>query len=252
LAKRLHPGRAAENGVSAAYLARRGFTGPTRIFEASWGGFLKTYGQGEYDESALTEGLGRDYRIMMTGFKPYASCRGVHSAIDSLLQLQSDNGFGPDDVEQIAVTISPFLYGMVGNAEIRTMLDAQMSLPYGLAVTLLTGDASIAQYSPEKRSSDEIHRALSRIRMNVDESIPPGVEPRVDVHLRDGRTVGTSVETALGAAENPLSDEALSDKFRSLVRLAYPESRVEALLDALWNVDRLDNLQPLVELLAAE
>jgi len=57
MSKRYHPGRAAETGVLAAALARAGFTGPTRVFEAEWGGFLKTYAAGRARPAALTDAL---------------------------------------------------------------------------------------------------------------------------------------------------------------------------------------------------
>jgi len=88
MSKRLHPGRAAENGVTAAYLARRGFTGPARIFEAEWGGFLSTYAPDGGDPDALTTELGESYRILQSGIKPYASCRGVHSSIAPCLNYR--------------------------------------------------------------------------------------------------------------------------------------------------------------------
>jgi len=41
MTKRLHPGKAAENGVFAAHLARHGFTGPAEILDAEWGASVR-------------------------------------------------------------------------------------------------------------------------------------------------------------------------------------------------------------------
>lgn len=250
MSKRLHPGKASENGVVAAYLARRGFTGPSQIFEATWGGFLSTYAPDTADPAALTEDLGQDYRILLTGFKPYASCRGVHSAIDALLELRDAHSFAVDDVERIVVTGRPFAVQMVGNAEIHTMLDAQMSLPYGLAVTLLTGDASIEQYTAEWRESPKVRKMLAKISMVEDARIPTTEEPTVEVQLYDGRCFHARVDIALGAAERPLSDEQLARKFRSLTSLALPEAQVDELLEMLWHIDDLDSVDALWPLLS--
>ena len=40
MTKRFHPGKASENGLTAALLARSGMSGPREVLEAQWGGFL--------------------------------------------------------------------------------------------------------------------------------------------------------------------------------------------------------------------
>jgi 2-methylcitrate dehydratase PrpD len=42
MTKRFHPGKAAENGLSAALLAQAGMSGPRMVVEAEWGGFFST------------------------------------------------------------------------------------------------------------------------------------------------------------------------------------------------------------------
>jgi 2-methylcitrate dehydratase PrpD len=42
-AKRIHAGRAAEGGLLATLLARQGVTGPVRVFDDVWGGFLRAF-----------------------------------------------------------------------------------------------------------------------------------------------------------------------------------------------------------------
>lgn len=249
MSKRLHPGKASENGVISAYLARGGFTGPTRIFEAEWGGFLRTYADGDYDLDALTVGLGDEFRIMLTGFKPYASCRGVHSAVDSVFFLRSEHDFDPADISKIIVRARPLLMDMVGNTDIQTMLDAQMSLPYGIAVALLSGNAGISQYTPERRASADVRDLISKIEMVADTSAVHREEPIVEIHLVDGRKLIRRVDIALGDAENPLSDEALTEKFRDLAGMALPADQVEQIIKMVWTIEQLDDVRDLCALL---
>ena len=82
MSKRYHTGRAAEIGLTAAYMARAGFSGPTGVLDAEYGGYLATYCDDRAQPAAFTEGLGREYRIMKSGIKPYAACRGLHAALD--------------------------------------------------------------------------------------------------------------------------------------------------------------------------
>ena len=79
--KKLHPGRAAEGGLTAALLAANGFTGPAKIFDpGAWGSFFKTFSPKQSDPSRLVEGFGENWRLDRCSIKPYATCRGTHSA----------------------------------------------------------------------------------------------------------------------------------------------------------------------------
>ncbi len=71
MSKRFHPGRSSENGVSAALLAEAGLVGPRFILEAEWGGFYKTYAGAVANPEATVAALGREFRILQTGQKPF-------------------------------------------------------------------------------------------------------------------------------------------------------------------------------------
>lgn len=249
MSKRYHVGRAAESGATAALLSREGFTGPSRIFEAEWGGFLNTYSREGGSVQTLTEGLGEDFRILKSGIKPYASCRGVHSAIDSLKSLQSEFAFDQADISTITVHIDPFGMGMVGGRQTHSLLSTQMSLPYGLAVTLSQRDASIRQYTEEKRQDSQIRKALELIEMNPTTEMSKDEEPVVEVRLKDGRTMSRRVEVALGAPGNPVSDEDLDAKFTSLASMTLDTDRVASLLALLRRAPEIGNLFELWQLL---
>jgi len=103
MTKRFHPGRAAENGVSSAMLAEAGLVGPRYILDAAWGGFYATYSGAVATPEASLENLGREFRILRSGQKPYACCRGLHSSVEALLDLIAERKVCGDDIEQIIV-----------------------------------------------------------------------------------------------------------------------------------------------------
>ena len=90
MTKRFHPGKAAENGLSAALLAQAGMTGPRQVLEAKWGGFFSTYSPGIATPEATLDGLGKEFRIDRSGMKPYACCRGLHACLDALFQIMPE------------------------------------------------------------------------------------------------------------------------------------------------------------------
>src|SRR6185503_677795 len=80
-----HAGRAAQNGVEAALLARAGFTGPATVLEGSKGFFQAT--ANEYDAAAATAGLGAEYEIDATSFRPYFGCNSTIAASGATAQM---------------------------------------------------------------------------------------------------------------------------------------------------------------------
>lgn len=61
MTKRFYPGKASENGLSAALLARSGMTGPRKVLEAD-AGFFATYSRGTATPQATLAGLGTEFR----------------------------------------------------------------------------------------------------------------------------------------------------------------------------------------------
>src|SRR5262249_40298410 len=103
MTKRFHPGRAAENGLSAALLAEAGLTGPRQVLEAEWGGFFSTYGPDVATPELTLAGLGTEFRIARSGMKPYACCRGLHACLDSLFDMMRETGAGSSGVAGMVV-----------------------------------------------------------------------------------------------------------------------------------------------------
>lgn len=157
--KRLHPGRAAHSGVLAARLAREGFTGPATIIEGD-NGFINAFSYGEkLDLEAMTRGLGSDYRALGTAIKPYPCCRFEHGAIDLALEAHAA-GIAPGAIKEVAVRI--YRTDVLSyHREPKNAVDAQFNVPYGVAVALVKGKLSLADFT-EQAIRDEAVLAVSR------------------------------------------------------------------------------------------
>jgi 2-methylcitrate dehydratase PrpD len=249
MSKRLHPGFAAQTGVIAAYLASNNVTGPTSIFEAAWGGFFPTYIGDKATPEKTVDGLGTDFRILLSGFKPYAACRGNHSSIDSMLALRREHGLRAEMVDHIKVGGSPTHVKQLAKQNVKTMLDAQFSIPYSIAVSLATGGAMLDQYSPEQVRRPEILAIASRVKVEHDPRVKDGEEPFIEVHLKDGRVLPKRVLIARGDRENPLTEEELRAKFRTTAGQALNPTKVAALEKAVARVADMKHIGELAELL---
>ncbi|MBI3045097.1 MAG: MmgE/PrpD family protein [Betaproteobacteria bacterium] len=250
MSKRVHPGFAAQSGVVSAYLAASRVTGPTCIFESDWGGFFPTYAGDKAEPEKATAGLGSDFRIRIVGFKPYAACRGNHGSIDAILELRREANILPETVTRVVVRGSRTHVKQLGKQDVQTMLDAQFSLPYSIAVALATGGAMLDQYTPEALRRPEILALARRVEVVHDEQVTTGEQPFVDVHLTDGRVLTRRVLIPRGDRRNPLSEDELRAKFRSNASLVLGGAQAARLEEAVARVSALDNVGELAALLA--
>lgn len=240
--KKLHSGRAAEGGLLAARFAQQGISGPTQLFEDAWGGFLKTLAGDAAHPQALDADLGVVWKLARCSIKPYASCRGTHSAIDALGLLLEQLQVQVDQVEDVQVSLCGFLRDMCGGHDVDTLAAAQMSLPYALAAWLVHGHCRLQAYDDASRNDPRIAQWMSRIHLEVDPQLSEDGEPLVTLRTVDGRQACLCVEVPLGAPGNPLSEGALEEKFFSLAERVMPRRQAGELLGQLWRLEELDSV----------
>ncbi|MBB2886154.1 MULTISPECIES: MmgE/PrpD family protein [Pseudomonas] len=243
--KRLHSGRAAEGGLLAARFAQQGITGPTKLFDNVWGGFLKTLAADTAVPEALDAELGHVWKLARCSIKPYAACRGTHSAIDALDLLLDQLQVSAEQVEDVQVSLCGFLQDMCGGQDVSTLPAAQMSLRYALAARLVHGHCRLEAYDDEQRRHPRIAHWMSRIRLEVDPHLSEDGEPVVSVRTVDSRQASLCVEVPLGAPGNPLSDAALEEKFFSLAGRVIPLQQAKELLEQLWRLEELESVRAL-------
>lgn len=237
--KKLHAARAAEGGVQAALLAQRGINGPSAVFDARWGGFLQTLAPETQQPAALTADLGRVWKLARCSIKPYAACRGTHSAVDALDLLLSQHQVHFEQIERIVVGLNPFLLDMCGGRELQSLASAQMSLPYALAARALYGSAELASYDDANRLHPRVDAFMARIVLAIDEQQGRDDEPWVRIETQQGEQWQQHVPVPSGAPSNPLSLDALLAKYRSLASRVLPLEQVgqlEAICLALEDV----------------
>ena len=246
MSKRYHTGRAAEIGVTAAYMARAGFTGPARVLDAEYGGFLTTYCDVSAKPAAFTHDLGRAYGILKSGIKPYAACRGLHAPLDVVLRLRAEYGLKADDIKHIELRCSAANKLSIGDPSPTTRLAAQMSLPYGVAVGLVTGRASLAEFE-DKWINDTVVRDLtSRVTMTVDPDQDENSEPIVSIVTTAGERLEGHEPIGLGDPLNPLTTEQVVAKYRDLAPRALSADAVSNLEKAVFNLPAADSMPNLM------
>lgn len=249
MTKRMHPGKAAETGVAAAYLAQAGMTGPTYILESDWGGFFKTYCGTHAQPEKVLERLGEFNAIALTGIKPYACCRASHGAIDAMLELREKHGLHAEDIARIEVHCPAHTVKLVGGYRVGSVLEAQMSLPYSLAVTALTGCADLPQFTPPQIDHPQIQRLMQVITLVGDLPSDHVHGPIVQVQCNDGRNLQAQVQFAKGHPSNPISDAELRAKTHSLITPRLGKARFEAIEQVVADLHQASDFRTFAALL---
>jgi 2-methylcitrate dehydratase PrpD len=237
--KRLHPGRAAANGVLAARLAHEGFTGPATIFEGKHG-FFNAYSYGEtIDPEAMLRGLGDDWHALGTAIKPYPCCRFEHGAIDLAIEAHR-NGIAASDVRDVVVR----LYRtdvLTYHREPMNAVDAQFNVPYGVAVGLVRGRVALSDFTDDAIRDQRILAMARRIEVIEDPEYtaryPQDYQVEMTIRLGDG-------SERRYFSECPSGDPAAAQYVADPARLhAEVERKVDALLDECGFGDRATGLR---------
>ena len=243
--KRFNPGPAARNGVAAARMAQLGFTGAETIFEGERG-FLKAFTDKTRPQE-LEKGLKGPYELLIE-FKPYSCARPIHNAIDCALDVRGQEGFRVDDVQAIRFERHPDWAKYHQNKRPQTYHEAQVSLPFSVAVALLEGKALLKQYSDRNIRKPEVKRLSDMVTITEDASLPRGVSCRMTATLRGGRKLTSQVDWPKGSIQNPMNDDEMRAKFESLAGPVIGEKRARSLIERVMDLEKVRDVGELMKL----
>jgi 2-methylcitrate dehydratase PrpD len=256
MVKRFHCGRAAQSGVYSALLARRGFTGITNVLEAPYGGYLSSLSDKPVP-AKLTAGLGTVWETANVGYKPHASVTSIHTALDALADLMSEQQLAADDIARVEAGLSHMTHvHCAWKYEAQGVTAAQMNLYYGLAVIALDGGAFVDQYREDRLHDPRILDFIGRIHASVDpaiEAMGPAFRhaARLKVETRDRRTYTREILHRRGSPENPLKPGDIEYKFRNVARGCLAPARLERVVEICKTLDRQTDTRELIAILAA-
>jgi len=245
--KPFHAGRAAQNGLLAAMLVQRGFTGTDNIFTGARG-FMGVMAK-DFDLNDLTEGLGAHWELPAVGLKPYACGAGNHALIDAMLALRTKDGVSPDTIQHVDGSLRRFAPNLIRHRHPLSALDTKFSYFHAMSVALVHGQALPAQFTEERAKDPVLSGVREKIDLVEDESQSRG-SVTVTMKLKDGRAYTERIAHATGTPGNPLSDAQVEEKFRGLAGEIHPGDRVERLTRMLWDIEKLDDAKELARLLA--
>ncbi len=255
MTKPLHAGRAARDGVTAAMLAKDGFTSAPEAITAQ-SGFLDLFGGAECVEERskeIAENLGKEFSLVSPGlaFKAYAACACTHPALDALLELREEHHLKAEEVKEIICGLTPYAQSQLQFQIPPDGLAGKFSAPYTLAVALLDGTAGLEQFEAERISDSRLQELMRRVHVcdlseMYSEPNVPLTAAVIRVRRKDGSVLEKFVDRPLGDPAKPLGEDALRGKFEQCATRVLPREKVVGALDALANLPELSTIGELI------
>lgn len=234
MTKSFHPGRASQNGLTAALLAAQNFTSSDQPIEAArgWANVVST----AHNYREITEGLGERYQISFNSYKPFPCGVVIHPAIDASLQLRSENRLSGAEIDRIELRVNPLVLELTGKKTPQTGLEAKFSVYHAVAAAIVYGRVGEAEFGDRAVRDAAVVALRDRVSAVIDKSISED-QVRVAIVLKDSRRLEKFVEHAVGSARNPMSNAQLEAKVKGLADGILPAGRVARLIELSWNLE---------------
>jgi 2-methylcitrate dehydratase PrpD len=248
--KRLHLGKAAEGGVTAAQLAARGFAGPESVLEGKFG-FCQSFSDSP-NLAYLTHRLGREWESMNICIKRCACHINAHAPIEALQELRTEVPFKPEDIRAIEIGGIEKLVTHHANYQPTDLMMAQYSIPFCVALSVYFDPTDPANFTEKKLKDKKILALMRKVRLKVDHEIEAqgwDRAARVTVELGNKRRHSKLVIHFKGTLLNPMTAAEVEDKARKLTRGILSERRLERLVESVQNLEKVADVSQLGDLL---
>jgi 2-methylcitrate dehydratase PrpD len=245
MCKNFHSGRAAENGLLAAFLAQQGFDSvPDGI-----GGprcFAHVLGESP-DLEAVVRNLGESYEVTKNTYKAYPCGVVIHPVIDACVQIAETQGFDPESVTAVEIRGNPFLIELTGRKTPTKTLEGKLSVFHSAAAALIARRAGEQEFADAFIQRRDVMVLRDKVSVQPDAQIRED-EAHVTLKLSDGRTLRQHVEHATGTAERPMTDREIETKFHGLCEPYLPASQIKSLIDRCWNITEVHDAATFAQL----
>jgi 2-methylcitrate dehydratase PrpD len=236
MTKSFHPGRAAQNGLTAALLASRNFTSSNAGLEAprGWANVLST----TRNYAAITGNLGGHFEISENSYKPFPCGVVIHPAIDGCIQLRNQYKLAAGEIERVELKVHPLVLELTGRRTPQSGLEAKFSVYHAAAAAIVDGAVGEKQFSDQAVRNPAIVALRGRVTAVVDPAIAED-QVRITIIMKDQRRLEKYIEHCAGSAKNPMTNPQLEAKFAGLAEGVLPPEQTRRLMDLCWNAAAL-------------
>ncbi|MGA2099407.1 MAG: MmgE/PrpD family protein, partial [Candidatus Acidiferrum sp.] len=232
----------AYGATSAAFLAMRGVTGPLEVFEGK-GGLMDAI-TGTFELDWAHEDL---EVVLKTNIKKYNAEFHAQTAMEAALELHSAQQVKPAEIKAISVDIFDVAYNIIGGGNdgnkqhVQTKEEADHSLPYMIAVALIDGAVTPAQYEPNRILKQDVQDLLRKVIIRPDKSMserfPAEMPCHIQIELNDGKKLSIEKHDYEGFYTRPMPWDKVVAKFNSLASPYTNEAQRAAIVEAVAQLE---------------
>ena len=240
-------GMGARNGVTAAIMVQLGFTGVWDVLDGEHNALQALSAEPKPEE--MVAGLGSRFFVTETAIKPFSVGYPIQAPLDAFLKLRREHGLNEGNVQSIVVKLPEDGARVVND---RSMPD--VNCQHIIALALVAGGVSFEDSHSYERMADPTVRAVKeRVQLIADRELMDPAAPRsgrVEVKLRDGRTVSHFTRHAPGTKENPMDTQSVNEKARHLMAPVLGDERTAEVIRHVNSLEELDDMRALRPFLA--
>jgi 2-methylcitrate dehydratase len=241
----------AYSGILAAMLAQKGFTGPTTIIEGH-DGFVEAIMNGEYDVSKLANIRGK-FAIRETCIKSIIADFSSHGHLTATLNLVKENDIKPEDVAKVMITTSKRCAEHTGDPVKKYPKNketADHSSYYLTAIAIIDRQIGPDQFTPEKFQNPKVRELIDKVILkgdpDLDKARPAGIS---EIVSKQGKKYQCRVDYPRGHARNPMTDEEIIGKFKSMASKYMSDKQTNQIIDTVFALDKLEDVGKLNRLM---
>ncbi len=253
----IQQGTRAKSAIEAALMAQKGITGTRNVLQGQRG-FFNAF-EPDPNLDALRSSLGVTYKGMEISIKLHSACRATHEAID-LAQTFRKEEINQRQIDQVTVRVNDQCYNLVCQPldvkrSPKTHVDAQFSIPYTVAATIVRGDVFIDEVSDQAMRDPEILELAQRVTPMVDPECQTDLvvgSTIMEIKTRAGETFVKKAEFPRGNPRNPVSMDECVKKFRRCVNYSavpFEAAQIEQIVELVNNIEQLQDVSQLSKLL---
>jgi len=244
-----------QTSVTAALLAKEGYTGNPRVFDGEYG-FARFYSAERWAPEMIVEGLGDQWHFMEMAYKPYPCCRFFHGQLDAFIKILTTNKLLPEDIEGVKTYALPFVAN-TAPYDVQTQVDAQFSLPFVFAAAAHRVKTGAAWQGWETIRDPGIRDFMKKVIMIADPEVmeakrkdPRSWPARVEVTAH-GKTYIEETIYARGTnfTEFKASDKELVEKFKSNASWFLTEKKIERTIESIFELEKAKDVNEMTSLL---
>lgn len=245
MAKPMAAGMAAKNGLMAALLAKKGFTGRADLFDTDFLSCLSSSASAE----KMVERLSGPFGIHELRFKRYPCGAPTHSGIINCKKIIAEHKIKTEEIEKIIFEPYPRAIRLVGITHPKTGLEGKFSIPFTAAAQIVFGRVTMETFTDEAVRNPAVLQLLDRMEMIPNDEFTPSRGGKATIQLKDGRKFSNSTYLLGHELNLDESEKEVVEKYGEILNPRLGSERTEAIYHEIMNLDKAGRLDVLCSLL---